>query len=139
VDLTRRAVQLCAAGTSAEFARRLDEARELYAAAWKAATDDYDRAVAAHYIAHLERDPDGRLMWNRRALDHAERADRELVAPLLGSLYVNLGHSCELVSDPQEAARYYALAAEHGIVHTSGRASFDQRLEPEESDERFAK
>ena len=117
MDLTRRAVQLCAAGTSAEFARRLDEARELYAAAWKAATDDYDRAVAAHYIAHLERDPDGRLMWNRRALDHAERADRELVTPLLGSLYVNLGHAYEVVGQVADAEHYYALAAQHGVVH----------------------
>jgi hypothetical protein len=117
VDLTRRTVQLCAAGTRAEFERHHDDARRLFAAAWQAATDDYDRAVAAHYIAHLERDPDDRLLWNRRALDHAQRADRDLVAPLLGSLYVNLGHSYELVAEPQEAERYYALAAEHGILH----------------------
>jgi rifampin ADP-ribosylating transferase len=117
VDLTRRAVQLCAEGTLAECNRRLDDARRLYAEAWQCAGDDYERAVAAHYVAHLEPDPAAQLVWNRRALEHAEHAERELAAPLLGSLYVNLGHSYELVGEPHEAERYYALAAEHGIVH----------------------
>lgn len=117
MDLSRRSVALCAEGTQAEFAGRFDDARRLYAQAWDAATDDYDRAVAAHYVAHLESDAAEQLRWNRAALEHATRADQAAVAPFMGSLYVNLGHSFELAGDLAEADRYYGLAAQHGVVH----------------------
>jgi hypothetical protein len=122
VDLSRRSVALCADGTAAEFAGRLDDARRLFAEAWAAACDDYDRAVAAHYVAHLEHEPAAHLEWNQLALVHAERAERTdpaLVAPLYGSLYVSLGHAYEVVGNRIEADRHYALAAHHGITHTT--------------------
>lgn len=117
MDLSRPTVSLCAEGTRAEFEGRLDDARRLYAQAWEVATDDYDRTVAAHYIAHLERDPAEQLRWNRLALDHANRADPESVAPFMGSLYVALGHSHDVLGDHVKAEEYFALAAQHGVVH----------------------
>lgn len=117
MDLSRRSVALCAQGTDAEFDGRVDDARRLYAEAWDAATDDYDRCVAAHYIAHLEPDVTAQLRWNALALEHAARADQALVAPLYASLYVNLGRSYELTGAPAQARCYYALAAELGLIH----------------------
>ncbi|TLM98323.1 MAG: hypothetical protein FDZ75_02610 [Actinobacteria bacterium] len=117
MDLTRASVALCAEGTQAEFGGRLDEARGLYARAWEVAGDDYDRTVAAHYVAHLESDPAEQLRWNEFALQHALCADAASVAPFMGSLYVNLGHSHELTGDPDKAAEFYELAAQHGVVH----------------------
>ena len=117
VDSSRKAVRLCAAGTEAEFAGRRDDARALYLQAWDGAVDDYERCVAAHYVAHLEPDPAEALRWNTTALAHARLADQRLVADFLGSLYVNLGHSHEVTGNAVQAATYYALAAEHGVVH----------------------
>lgn len=122
MNLARHSVALCAEGTQAEFDGRVDDARRLYAEAWSAAVDDYDRAVAAHYVAHLEHDPAESLAWNQRALDCAQRAactQPALVAPLYGSLYVSVGYAHERVGDHGEAERYYALAARHGVVHTT--------------------
>ena len=87
MDLTGDVIALCMAGTRAEFERRLDDARRLYAEAWSLATDDHGRCIAAHYVAHLEDDPGEALRWNLRALEHAERADQNLVAEFLPSLY----------------------------------------------------
>lgn len=117
MDLSRRAIAFCTAGAQAEFAGRADDARRLYAEAWACAADDYDRCVAAHYVAHLERDPDEALRWNLAALAHAQLADQELVAGFYPSLYVNLGRSYELTGDATQAAHYYQLAAELGLVH----------------------
>lgn len=114
---SRPSVVLCAAGIQAEFERRVDDARQLYAQAWDAATDDYERCVAAHFVGHLEADATEALRWHLVALDHARRADAERVADFLPSLYVNLGRAYELTGDAALAERYYALAAELGLVH----------------------
>lgn len=118
MDTNSRTTQLCIAGTQAEYARRLDDARRLYREAWDAAADDYDACIAAHYIAHLEADSAQALRWNLEALSRAERVP-ERTAEFLASLYVNLGRSYELLGDLAEAERYYGLAAEHGLVHHS--------------------
>ena len=117
MDLTGGVVALCVAGTRAEFERRLDDARRLFAEAWSTAANDYERCIAAHYVAHLENDPRQALCWNLRALEHAERADQNLVTEFLPSLYVNLGRSYELTGQDELAARYYGAAAELGLVH----------------------
>lgn len=108
---------LTLAGIQAEFERRLDDARQLYAQAWHAATDDYERCVAAHYVGHLEADPEAALRWHLAALDHAQRADAERVAGFLPSLYVNLGQAYELTGDSAQAERYFRLAADLGLRH----------------------
>jgi hypothetical protein len=41
----------------------------------------------------------------------------ERVQGFYGSLYLNLGHSYELVGDQAAAQHYYALAAALGFVH----------------------
>jgi hypothetical protein len=123
MDLSRRSVALCAEGTQAEFEGRVDDARRLYAEAWGAAEGDYDRCVAAHYVAHLEPDAAEQLRWNALALEHAAGADQTLVAPFYASLYVSLGRSYELAGAPAQAQRYYALAAELGLIHQPERAA----------------
>lgn len=108
---------LCVTGIQAEFEGRIDDARKLYFDAWNCSMNDFDRCVAAHYVAHLEGDPGEALRWNRAALAHAQRADEELVASFFPSLYVNLGHSYELTGDATQAVHYYGLAANLGLLH----------------------
>lgn len=71
MDLNSRTARLCIEGTQAEFARRIDDARGLFMAAWGARANDYDATMAAHYVAHLETDPDEALRWHLLALEHA--------------------------------------------------------------------
>ena len=108
---------LTQAGIQAEFERRVDDARQLYAQAWDAAGDDYERCVAAHYVGHLEADPAAALRWHLVALDHARLVDAERVAEFLPSLYVNLGQAYALTGDSALAEHYYQLAADLGLVH----------------------
>lgn len=103
-------------GTRAEFGRRIDDARAAYAQAWDVATNDHEKAVAAHYVAHLA-EPSDALAWNQLALDHALLADPAAVEAMMGSLYVNLGSSFEHAGDAEQARHYYDLAAAAGVVH----------------------
>ena len=117
MDLNNPVIQLCLAGTQAEFEGRLDAARAFYRQAWEAARDDYDACVAAHYIARLQSDPEVTLHWNREALARAAVGGDERVRSFYPSLYLNLGHSYEVLGHEAEAQKYYALAAELGFEH----------------------
>lgn len=115
MDLSSPTAQLCMAGTQAEFDRRLEDARRLFAEAWDAATDDYEAAMASHYVAHLEPDPTIALDWDLEALRRALLDQR--TSEFLPSLYVSLGRAFQRVGNAAESQRYFALAAKLGLVH----------------------
>lgn len=117
IDLENPVVKLCVAGSQAEFEKRIDDAKALYRQAWEIAADDYEATIAAHYVARHQENAQQTLHWNQIALERAEAADDERVQPFFGSLYVNMGHSYEVLGDIETAQRYYALAAERGVVH----------------------
>ncbi|HZY41132.1 MAG TPA: hypothetical protein VFF59_03940, partial [Anaerolineae bacterium] len=96
----------------------------------EASTDDYEACIAAHYVARHQATPQDTLRWNQEALDRANAAGARRATDVLRrvwpddrvcsfypSLYLNLGHSYEVLSDQAEAQRYYDRAAELGVVH----------------------
>lgn len=117
MDTNNPVIQLCVAGTQAEFAGRIAEAHALYQQAWESAQDDYEACIAAHYVARHQSTPEATLQWNQIALERADAVGDRRVQEFYGSLYLTLGHSYELVGDPETAQRYYGLAAELGFVH----------------------
>ena len=117
MDLNNPVIQLCQAGTQAEFEGRQDAARAAYRQAWDMVQDDYDACVAAHYMARLQADPSIALYWNQVALDRAEAVGDDRVRSFYPSLYLNLGQSYEQVGNAFEAEKYYALAAALGYQH----------------------
>ena len=117
MDTANTIIQLCMAGTRAEFEHRLEDARLLYGQAWEARTDDYDACIAAHYVARFQDSAEESLRWNQLALNHANAVNDERVKDFYPSLYLSLGRSYELVGNQGEAQRYYGLAAELGVVH----------------------
>jgi tetratricopeptide (TPR) repeat protein len=117
MDLNNPVIKLCMDGTRAEYEGRIEDARSLYREAWEAARDDYERCVAAHYVARRQESPQEALRWNLEALAHAEAVRDERVSEFFASLYLNLGHSYELLGDQAQARRYYVLAAGLGVIH----------------------
>ena len=117
MDTNNPIIQLCVAGTRAEFEHRIEDARRLYQQAWEARTDDYEACIAAHYVARFQDSTEESLRWNQIALEHADAVKDERVKEFHPSLYLSLGRSFELVDNPAEAQRYYNLAAVLGVVH----------------------
>lgn len=117
MDLQNPVVQLCVEGTRLEFEGRRDDARALYWQAWKTARDNFEACIAAHYVARFQESSQDTLSWNQEALNRANAADYDLVKDFYPSLYLNLGHSLELVGDLDESQKYYDLAARSGYRH----------------------
>lgn len=110
-------IQLCVAGTQAEFNGRIDDARAFYRQAWEASQDDYEACIAAHYVARHQTNPQETLRWNQEALSRAKKVSDGRAASFYPSLYLNMGHSYETLGEPAEAQRYYDLAAALGVIH----------------------
>ena len=120
MDINNPVVKLCMEGTRAEFEKRINDARILYQQAWGASTNDYEACIAAHYVARFQESPQETLRWNQLALEHADKVKDERVKDFYPSLYVNLGHSHEVLGNQVEARKYYDLAASLGIIHEQG-------------------
>ena len=117
MDLNNAVTRLCLEGNRAEFEGRRVDARALFLQAWAAARDDYEACVAAHYLARFQETAEAALYWNQEALTRAEAVGDERVRSFYPSLYVNLGWAHERLGHGAEAARYYALAADLGLIH----------------------
>jgi tetratricopeptide (TPR) repeat protein len=117
MDTNNPVIQLCQQGTRAEFGGRSEQARSLYQQAWEIAQTDYEACIAAHYLARFQATPEETLHWNKEALDRANRVNDDSVSEFFPSLYLNLGHSYEMLGNQAEAQRCYNLAAQLGAVH----------------------
>jgi hypothetical protein len=117
MNLANPVIKLCIEGTQAEFQGQIYKARSLYQKAWEAAQDDYDACVAAHYVARHQDSHSERLYWNQIALDKANAVTDNSVQEFYPSLFLNMGHSYELLGNLEQAKRYYDLAAESGVIH----------------------
>jgi hypothetical protein len=117
IDQNNPVVKLCNEGTFAEFEKRFDSAQVLYQRAWNLATNDYERCIAAHYMARTQLNSESIFKWNEASLRFAESSMDNRVQSFFPSLYVNMGKSCELMGNLSEAERFYGLAAELGLIH----------------------
>ena len=120
MDTNNPVVALCISGSRAELEGRRNDAYALYAQAWTLAQDDYEACIAAHYMARTVTDPQEVFRWNQESLHRAEAVNDGRVDSFYPSLYLNMGHSHELLGEQAEAEGYYALAAALGVAHQPG-------------------
>jgi hypothetical protein len=110
MDPNNPVVQLCVRGMQAEADGRPGIAAETFRAAWESAGDDFERCIAAHYVARHQSTPEAVLEWNARCLALAEAVGDARVAGFYPSLYLNLGKAAEDLGRPAEARGFYAAA-----------------------------
>ncbi|MBX2999691.1 MAG: hypothetical protein KF893_14325 [Caldilineaceae bacterium] len=116
MDPNNPVIKLCIEGSRAELEGRRQDARDLYWQAWSLAADDFEACIAAHYVARFQDSPQQTLAWNLESLRHADAVGDERVEAFYPSLYVNLGHSYEVLGEMEEAQRFYDLAATSGVI-----------------------
>ena len=115
IDPENPVVALCAAGMAA--GGDAGAAGECFMRAWVVRADDFEAAVAAHYVARIQGDAAEKLDWDVRAVRHAEAAlaaGDGRVRGLLASLYLNLGDGL-LGAGRCDAAREAAAQAEAAL------------------------
>ena len=110
-DPANPVIALCAAGMAAEGVPA--EARTYFEQAWAARRDDYDAAIAAHYLARHQPTPAATLHWNTLAVTHFERIADGRGQELGASLYLNLADSLFATGRQEEARAAASGAAQH--------------------------
>ena len=111
LDPENPVVALCAAGMAA--GGDAAAASDCFTRAWARRADDFEAAVAAHYMARTQPNAAGKLDWDARAVGHAEAAlagGDERVGGLLASLYLNLGDGLLAAGRRDEAWHVIARA-----------------------------
>jgi hypothetical protein len=111
MDASNPVVRLCAEGMELERAGRRDEAARAFTLAWEQSRDDYDRCIAAHYLARAQASPNENLRWNLKSLGHADALTYERVAGFYPALYLNIAWAHEDLGHRDEARMYYELAS----------------------------
>jgi hypothetical protein len=104
-------VKLCAQGMEEEGNGKMAEAVRLFDLSWTQSANDFERCIAAHYVARHQASAELKLKWNQQALDCANRITDGSTAEFLPSLYLNLGKSHEDLGSTAEARRLYERAA----------------------------
>ena len=111
MDSNNPVIQLCAKGMECEGKGDFDNASQLFMEAWNQGSDDFERCIAAHYLARHQKNPMDRLVWNQRSLDHARAVHDDRLRGFYPSLYLNMGKAHEDLGNRRDAKRFYELAA----------------------------
>ena len=105
-------VKLCVQGMEYESKGDFEGASRLFLSAWGQSTDDFERCIAAHYVARHQTSPEETLIWNQRSLDYARAVGGEKVSGFFPALYLNMGKAYEDLGKRDDACRSYALTVE---------------------------
>lgn len=103
-------VQRCIEGMGMEEKGKTEEAGKLFFEAWKEATNDFEKFIAAHFVARFQETVSCKLQWLETALQLALKINNEAVKSAFPSLYANIAKCYEEAGQPDEAKKNYQLA-----------------------------
>ena len=112
-DPTSSVVRLCLEAGTRHEEGRTDEAQGLSIRAWREATNDFEKFLAADSVARHQPEPAERLTWLQTALDLAARIDNDAVRPAFAPIHSAIADCHEELGDLEGAARHRALGASH--------------------------
>nr|WP_121272925.1 rRNA adenine methyltransferase [Pedobacter schmidteae] len=107
-DPNNHVVKLCIEGMDIEG--RPEEASKLFIQAWNEATNDFERFIAAHYVARHQKSIADKLNWDEMALNLALKINDDTVSGAYPSLYLNIAKCYEDLGDIKSASKNYQLA-----------------------------
>ena len=104
-DPTNEIVQLCAEGMNLEGEDNGDQAAHLFMRAWHLAKNDYEKFIAAHYVARQQPSVTAKLEWDLAALDAASKVSGDEVKGAYPSLYLAIPQKYSKPSHPDVEVR----------------------------------
>ncbi len=103
-------VKRCLQGIGMEENGKTNEAGKLFLQAWNEATNDFEKFLAAHYVARHQKNVDDKLKWLETTLKHALKVNDDTVKSAFASLYLNIAKCYEDLNDPDNTKKNYNLA-----------------------------
>ena len=103
-------VKLCIQGMEMEEKGKAEEARKLFLQSWDEATNDFEKFLAAHYIARHQKTVSDKLNWLETALQFALKVNDEAVKSAFPSIYLNIAKCYEDLKNSNKAKENFDLA-----------------------------
>lgn len=103
-------VKLCLQGMFMEESEKPDEARKLFLQAWNEATHDFEKFMAAYFVAWHQTNTADEIKWTETTLQFALKLNDDSVKAALPLLYSNLAKCYQELGDLQNAKNTHELA-----------------------------
>ena len=103
-------IRLCMEAMGMEEKGRPTEASELFLQAWNETTNDFEKFIAAYYVARHQENPSDKLKWLETTLQFALKINDDIVKSAFPSLYLNIAKCHEELGDPDNAKKNYELS-----------------------------
>jgi len=103
-------VQLCIQGMAMEENGKPEEAISIFLRAWNDATNDFEKFLAAHFVARHQKDVRDKLKWLETALQFALKVNNESVSGAFPALYSSISKCQEELGDIDNAKKNQELA-----------------------------
>ncbi len=110
-DPSNAIVKLCLQGMGMEEKGNPEQASQLFLQAWNEATTDFEKFIAAYYVARHQKNSSDKLKWLETALRSALQINDDSVKSAFPSLYFNIAKCYEDLNEPDKAKNNYELAA----------------------------
>jgi rifampin ADP-ribosylating transferase len=103
-------IKRCLQGIDMEEKGKPEEASNLFLQAWNEATNDFEKFIAAHFVARHQKNVSDKLNWLQTALQLASTINHDSVKAAFGSLYISIAKCYEDLGDVDNAKKNYEFA-----------------------------
>lgn len=103
-------IKLCLQGVDLEGNSKPEEVGRIFLQAWKEATNDLEKFLAAYFVTRHQESVSGKLKWLETSLQLALKINDGYVKGVLPSLYSDIAACYEASGDPDNAKKNYELA-----------------------------
>jgi rifampin ADP-ribosylating transferase len=109
-DPRNKIVQLCIQGMGKEDSGDAQEASRIFLRAWNESTNDFEKYLAAYYVARHQESVRNKLKWFETSLELATKVNSVATTSAFPNLHANIAKCYEELNDPDNAKRNYVLA-----------------------------
>lgn len=102
-------IKLCLQGIGFDEKGRPEEANKIFLQAWNEATNDFEKFLAAYFVARHQINIPDKLNWYQTALQLALKINNDSVKGAFTSLYFNIAKCYEELNKPENAKEHYEL------------------------------
>jgi len=103
-------VKLCVSSMAFEGKGLPEEASKLCIQAWDEATNDFEKFIAAHFVAQHQKNIADKLKWFETALQFALKANNDAAKSAFSSLYSNIAKCYDGLNDPENSKKNHDLS-----------------------------
>lgn len=109
-DPNNHVVKLCVQGMDMEEKGKPEAAGRIFLQSWNEATNDFEKFIAAYYVARHQNHVRDKLKWLETSLQFALKINDVSVPGAFPSLYTNIAKCYEELNDVDNARKNHELA-----------------------------